>query len=76
MPRGRPRTNAAGAAAPAAMRGRANNQPQVPFPYKLVLNQWLLSQFNVDRFEKLAEHLQNESLVRNDSRQVLGGGRQ
>jgi len=35
--------NTAGAAAPAATRGRANNRPQVPFAYKLVLNQWLLS---------------------------------
>ena len=64
MPRGRPRKNAAAAppAAPAAPRGRANNQPQVPFAYKLVLNQWLLSLFNVKRFEDLAEHLRNEAL--------------
>ena len=38
------------------------NRPQVPFPYKLVLNQWLLSLFNVKRFEELAEHLRNEAL--------------
>ena len=56
MPRGRPRKNAvaAAAAAPAAPRGRASNRPQVPFAYKLVLNQWLLSLFNVNRFEELA----------------------
>ena len=61
MARGRPRKNAA-AAAPAASRARANNQPQVPFAHKLVLNQWLLSLFNVKRFEDLAEHLRNEAL--------------
>ena len=37
-------------------------KPQVPFAYKLVLNQWLLSLFNVKRFEELAEHLRNEAL--------------
>ena len=64
MPRGRPRRNVAGATAdaPAATRSRANNRPQVPFAYKLVLNQWLLSLFNVKRFEELAEHLRNEAL--------------
>ena len=41
---------------------RASNRPQVPFPYKLVLNQWLLSLFNVKRFEDLAEHLRSEAL--------------
>ena len=65
---------AAGAAASgpttaAAPRRRANNRPQVPFPYKLVLNQWLLSLFNVDRFEKLAEHLKNEALEGLDEEQ-------
>ena len=39
-----------------------SKKPQVPFPYKLVLNQWLLSLFNVTRFEELAEHLRNEAL--------------
>ena len=34
----------------------------MPFAYKLVLNQWLLSLFNVKRFEDLAEHLRNEAL--------------
>ncbi len=54
--------NAAGAVVPAAPRARANNQPQVPFARKLVLNQWLLSLFNVKRFEDLAEHLRHEAL--------------
>jgi hypothetical protein len=64
MPRGRPRKNAVATAAatPAVPRGRTNNRPQVPFAYKLVLNQWLLSLFNVNRFEDLAEHLRNEAL--------------
>ncbi len=44
------------------MARRASNKPQVRFAYKLVLNQWLLSLFNVKRFEKLAEHLHNETL--------------
>ena len=35
---------------------------QVPFPQKLVLNQWMLSLFNVERFDDLAEHLRNEAL--------------
>ena len=43
MPRERPRKNAVAVAAalPVAPRSRANNRPQVPFAYKLVLNQWL-----------------------------------
>lgn len=40
----------------------ANKKPLVPFAHKLVLNQWLLSLFNVKRFEDLAEHLRNEAL--------------
>jgi hypothetical protein len=60
MPRGRPRK--AVSAEPGAPRRRANNRPVVPFPYKLVLNQWLLSLFNVEHFEELAEHLRNEKL--------------
>ena len=44
------------------MARRAGNRPQVPFPSKLVLNQWVLSLFNVKRFEELAGHLRNEAL--------------
>lgn len=64
MARGRPKKEAASASlfAPAVTRGRVNRRPQVPFAYKLVLNQWLLSLFNVKRFEDLAEHLRNEAL--------------
>jgi len=69
MPRGRRPRNAA-MAEPVALRRRANNQPQVPFSHKLVLNQWLLSLFNVERFEKLAEHLRNEKLEGLDENNV------
>ena len=64
MARGRPRKNPVVAAgpAPSARRGRPSARPMVPFAYKLVLNQWLLSLFNVKRFEDLAEHLRNEAL--------------
>jgi len=72
MPRGRPKKNTAAAvtASPTAPRGRANNRPQVPFSYKLVLNQWLLSLFNVTRFEDLAEHLRSEALEGLDENNV------
>ena len=40
----------------------SRRKPQVPFSYKLVLNQWILSLFNVNQFEELAEHLRNEAL--------------
>ncbi|MFO0802814.1 MAG: DEAD/DEAH box helicase family protein [Gemmataceae bacterium] len=36
--------------------------PQVPFPFKLVLNQWLLHLFGVTKFDDLAEHLKQEGL--------------
>ena len=55
MPRARPRNTTAGA--PAVARRRANNRPQVPFAYKLMLHQWLLSLFNVKRFEDFQETL-------------------
>jgi hypothetical protein len=70
MPRGRPRNSAAAAAGPATPRRRANGRPQVPFVHKLVLNQWLLSLFDVKRFEQLAEHLRNEKLEGMDENNV------
>lgn len=45
-----------------ASRRPTSNRTVVPFAYKLVLNQWLLSIFGVDRFEQLAEHLRDETL--------------
>lgn len=74
MARGRPRKNASATseapAAPAAPRRRTSNKPQVPFPFKLVLNQWLLGLFGVDKLEKLAEHLRQEGLEGMDENNV------
>ena len=73
MARGRPRKNAGAAPASSvavAPRRRANGRPQVPFVRKLVLNQWLLSLFNVKRFEDLAEYLRNEKLEGLDENNV------
>lgn len=66
MPRGQPRT--AGAAA--APRPRAANRPALPFEHKLVLNQWLLGLFGIERFEQLAEHLRDETLEGLDENNV------
>jgi hypothetical protein len=49
---------------------RPAGRPQVPFPHKLVLNQWLLSLFNVNRFEQLADLLRNEALEGLDENRV------
>jgi len=70
MPRGRPRSTATAGTASVAPRRRANNRPQIQFSYKLVLNQWLLSLFNVSRFEDLAQHLRNEKLEGLDENNV------
>lgn len=51
-------------------RRAAATRPQVPFPHKLVLNQWLLSLFGVTRFEDLAEHLRHEALEGLDENNV------
>jgi hypothetical protein len=45
-------------------------KPQVKFVHKLALNQWLLSLFDVKRFEQLAEHLRNEKLEGMDENNV------
>ena len=52
------------------MARRAESRPQVPFAKKLILNQWLLSLFNVRRFEDLADHLRNEALVGLDENNI------
>lgn len=49
---------------------RASYRPGLPFPSKLVLNQWLLSLFNVKEFKDLAQHLQNERLEGLDENNV------
>lgn len=51
-----------------ARRGRA--AAAVPFPYKLVLNQWILSLFNATSLEDLAKHLRNEKLEGLDENNV------
>jgi len=58
----RGRRNSPAAAIAAVPRARGKNRPQVPFTKKLVLNQWLLSLFNTQSFEELAEYLRNEAL--------------
>ena len=69
MPRGRSqKVDAAGSPIPRVR--RAKKRPQVPFAFKLVLNQWLLSLFNVKRFDDLAEHLRNEALEGLDKNNV------
>src|SRR5665213_2476483 len=45
-------------------------KPQIKFVHKLALNQWLLSLFDVNRFEQLAEHLRNEKLEGMDENNV------
>lgn len=51
-------------------RRRRNDRPKVPFSQKLALNRWMLSLFNVDRFEQLAEHLRGEALQGLDENNV------
>src|SRR5687768_940690 len=41
---------------------RSNNRPQLSFNRKLVLHQWLLGLFGVERFDQLAQHLKDETL--------------
>ena len=45
-------------------------KPGLAFAHKLVLNRWLLSLFNVKRFEELAELLRNEALAGLDENNV------
>jgi hypothetical protein len=52
------------------MARQRNNKPQAPFPFKLVLNQWLLGLFGVGRLEQLAEHLRSEGLEGLDENNV------
>jgi hypothetical protein len=44
------------------MAAKRKKKPTLRFDKKLVLNQWLLSLFGVERFEQLAEHLRDEVL--------------
>lgn len=51
-------------------RTRTPRHVPLPFSYKLVLNQWMLSLFNVHKFEKLAELVRNEALEGMDENNV------
>jgi len=51
-------------------RTRRNTSPPVPFPFKLVLNQWMLSLFGADKFESLAEILRNDALEGMDENNI------
>src|SRR3954468_569125 len=64
--RGHRRTSARNTAANPARRERAEG----PFVDKLVLNQWALSLFGVNRFEQLATHLRDETLEGLDENNV------
>lgn len=70
MTRGRPRSASVPAQAAPATARRSATRPQTPFPYTLVLNQWILSLFNVKRFEELAVHLRSEALEGLDENHV------
>ena len=70
MPLGRPSKTTSPSAAGNAPRSRTATKPQVPFAHKLVINQWLLSLFNVARLENLAEHLRAEGLEGLDENKV------
>src|SRR5450756_2097653 len=51
-------------------RRAANGHTPIRFAAQLVLNQWLLSLFNVKRFQDLAEIVRNESLEGMDENNV------
>jgi len=51
-------------------RRRADNRSPLPFARKLVLHQWLLSLFGVQRFDSLAEHLRDEVLTGLDENNI------
>lgn len=53
-----------------AAKKRISSKPRVPFPHKLVLNQWMLSLFNVKQLGQLAEHLRDEGLEGLDGNNV------
>ena len=52
------------------MARRRTKRPRLPFAHKLVLHQWLLSLFGVERFDQLAEHLRDEKLEGRDENNV------
>ena len=61
MPRGRSRQTAAAAPRPGPRR-TSNARLAIPFNRKLVLHQWLLRLFGVERSDQLAAHIKDEAL--------------
>lgn len=51
-------------------RKKVKKSPPLPFNRKLVLHQWLLGLFGVERFDQLAEHLRDEALEGMDENNV------
>ena len=49
---------------------KSKKSPPVPFNRKLVLHQWLLGLFGVERFDQMAEHLRDEALEGMDENNV------
>jgi hypothetical protein len=48
----------------------ANRRPPLPFNRKLILHQWLLGLFGVERFDQLAEHLREDALQGMDENNI------
>lgn len=62
MSQGRRKKSSAEANKPSGVStARGSSKSGVPFAYKLVLNQWVLAQFGVQRFDELAESLRDEA---------------
>jgi len=65
-----PATEPAAPRAKRAKRASKRATAVVPFPKKLVLNQWMLSLFGVERFDELAEHLRDANLEGLDANNI------
>ena len=70
MPRRRTSTSAAPAAPTGRRTRRTNNRAPLPFARRLVLHQWVLGLFGVERFEALAEHLRDDKLEGPDENNI------
>jgi len=55
---------------PVSRSPRRAAKPPLPFNRKLVLHQWLLGLFGVERFDQLAEHLRDEAMEGMDENNV------
>ena len=70
MTRGRPRKNNAGSSRIGGRGRTVTARASLPFNRKIVLNQWLLGLFGVERFDQLAAHLKDESLEGLDENKI------